>query len=310
MDDASPILRVPEPNATVELTMEDGAVVLLRRHGNSNGPRLALSHGNGLAIDAYLPFWGPLCKHYDVIVFDVRNHGRNPTHQDAAAHCWSRIVRDFERIHEGIQTVFGKKRTAGLFHSLSSIAAIGHSMERGPRWDPLILFDPPIFPREGHPLANFELEHMGMMGRIARGRPRRYSAPEVFAKQLQSRSGFARWVPGTHLLFAQATLCADDDKGDWRLACPREYEASIFESNVDPSLWSQVKNLDVAVKLIGADPTIEDTQAPALLTQALAEDQGIPYDLVADTSHFLQIERPDEVRRITEAFLAKCGMGA
>ena len=37
--------------------MLDGGVVTLRRHGNPNGPRLVLSHGNGLAVGLYYPFW-------------------------------------------------------------------------------------------------------------------------------------------------------------------------------------------------------------------------------------------------------------
>ena len=55
------------------------------------GPRLVLSHGNGLAIDGYLPFWGPLCERYDVILFDFRHHGRNPSNP-AWAHDWPVLI--------------------------------------------------------------------------------------------------------------------------------------------------------------------------------------------------------------------------
>ena len=61
------------------LMMDDGAIIRIRQHGNPDGPRLALSHGNGLAIDGYLPFWGPLRERYELILFDFRNHGQNPT---------------------------------------------------------------------------------------------------------------------------------------------------------------------------------------------------------------------------------------
>ena len=29
-------------------------------------------------MDGYYPFWGPLTERFDVIAFDVRNHGQNP----------------------------------------------------------------------------------------------------------------------------------------------------------------------------------------------------------------------------------------
>ena len=51
---------VPEPRLAFDLTMADGAVIRVRRHGNPDGPRLVLSHGNGFAIDGYLPFWSEL----------------------------------------------------------------------------------------------------------------------------------------------------------------------------------------------------------------------------------------------------------
>ena len=44
---------IPEPQATADVPTQDGAHIILRRYGNSEGPRLVLSHGNGLAIDLY-----------------------------------------------------------------------------------------------------------------------------------------------------------------------------------------------------------------------------------------------------------------
>ena len=53
-------LAVPAPREAVDLVMRDGAVIRLRRYGQPGATRLVLSHGNGLAINAYLPFWLPL----------------------------------------------------------------------------------------------------------------------------------------------------------------------------------------------------------------------------------------------------------
>src|SRR5271167_4224222 len=98
--------------------MNDGAIIRLRRHGNPAGPRLALSHGNGLAIDGYYSFWRLLLERYDLILFDFRNYGQNPRH-NFAQHNWPRFVRDLEQIYSAIQERFGARRTVGVFHSLS-----------------------------------------------------------------------------------------------------------------------------------------------------------------------------------------------
>ena len=71
-------LNIPEPTAAFRVYAADGGVIVVRRHGNPDGPRLILSHGNGLAIDAYYPFWSLLANRFDLFIHDIRNHGWNP----------------------------------------------------------------------------------------------------------------------------------------------------------------------------------------------------------------------------------------
>lgn len=308
MHDTVPILKVPEPLTVIDLTMADGAVIRVRQHGNPDGPRVALSHGNGLAIDAYFPFWDLLRSDYEVIVFDVRNHGQNPYH-GPDGHYWPNFSRDLESVFTGIHKRLGAKRTAGLFHSLSSVAAIQHTLAEGRRWEPLILVDTPIMPPEGHPLVQAEHNHMRIMSALAARRPERYPTPAAFARQLMSRSNFRHWTPGAHELFAHATLRQDRQTGDWTLACPRDLEAFVFASNLNDTLWPRMGQLEVPVFLIGADPDGDERNGPALLTQALAQDQGLDYLMIPETTHFLQIEKPEEVFAAADAFLRGQGLG-
>jgi len=109
---------------------------------------------------------------------------------------------------------------------------------------------------------------------------------------------------------ARATLRYEDRAGEWVLACPRELEARIFETNADPTIWPRMAGFAVPVKLICADPNIEGAGAPALIGQAMAAELSIEYEAIPDTSHFLQIERPAECVRALESFLAKYGLSA
>jgi pimeloyl-ACP methyl ester carboxylesterase len=143
--DTFPEISLPLPEHVDELTMRDGAIIRLRRFGKSGGIRLALSHGNGLAINLYAPFWMPLAERFEIIVFDIRNHGENPLH-DPRLHNWTSIIADFEEIFQGIQAHYGMRPTIGVFHSLSAIAALNHALAYGARWRALALFDPAIFP--------------------------------------------------------------------------------------------------------------------------------------------------------------------
>ena len=88
---------LPAPSMTFDVALDDGAGIRMRRHGNPDGVRLLLTHGNGFAADAYFPYWQHLLQKFDLLVFDFRNHGQNapvvPPH-----HTYEQLTRDLERV--------------------------------------------------------------------------------------------------------------------------------------------------------------------------------------------------------------------
>jgi pimeloyl-ACP methyl ester carboxylesterase len=266
-----------------------------------------LSHGNGLAIDGYVPFWGPLRDRYEVVVFDFRNHGHNPLHR-GDAHLGPRFLQDMEEVYQAISRELGSRQTAGVFHSLSAVTGAQHALKFGRRFDALVLIDPPIFPPDGNPLHGGQAEDKNSLAERARRRTERYTDPSVLAEQFRSR--FPRWRPDAYELMARATLRHDARAGDWVLACPREMEASVFQTNADPSLWDGMGKLPVPMKLICADPDLPDVMPPALIGRALARQHAIPYESIPRTTHFLQIEEPEKCTRAMESFLAPLGLAA
>jgi pimeloyl-ACP methyl ester carboxylesterase len=298
-------LRIPTPSESVTLTMRDGAEIRLRRYGNPSGTRLTLSHGNGLAINAYVPFWGPLSTHFDVVVFDARNHGKNPVH-DAAAHNWPMIFQDFEEIFQGIQHYFGKAPTVGVFHSLSAIASLQHTLAVGARWAALALFDPPIFPRVGHSLMQEHIADIQGLTERSKRRPQSYQRPEDFAKQLARLPQFARLVPQGPMLLACHTLRETAD-GRWELRNPREFETHLYLSQNDATLWPRMRNLEIPTILIGGDPAVSGSPA-ANVCAAIHCELGIEYEAIPNTTHFLQIEEPQACRDVLIGFLRRHGL--
>ncbi|HEY6419411.1 MAG TPA: alpha/beta hydrolase [Candidatus Binataceae bacterium] len=307
MPETDPLHTLPSPRHAFDVVMHDGAVIRIRQHGNPDGPRLVMSHGNGLAIDGYAPFWAPLRDRYEVVLFDLRNHGNNPLHT-RESHTMPNFISDMETVWHAIERELGAKPAAGVFHSLSGVVAALHALEHGPRFKVLVLFDPPFYPRDGHPLRGSQHEDKTALAARALRRPERYADPSDLARQFARRQ--TRWVPEAYELVARATLRYDPDACDWVLACPREWEAHVFSRNADPNLWPRMAHCPVPVKLICGDPEIDGAMPPALIGRAMAAELPLAYEAIPGTTHFLQIERPAECARAMESFLAAHGLAA
>ncbi len=294
---------VPPPLATADLVMKDGAIIRLRRYGKAGATRLVLSHGNGLAINAYVPFWLPLSNDYDVVVFDMRNHGENPLHTQEG-HTWENFFSDIEEIFQGIATHFGAARTVGAFHSLSSIATLEQALRNESRWDGLCVFDPPMMPPVGHPLHELQHADMEKLASRALRRQRVFDTPDQLASQFRRRASFSRWLPEAADLLARHTLRQMSD-GQWTLCCPPEFESYVFRSNVDPTLFHRLRDMPMPLRIIAGDPASPHTSPAAPTAKAAHDEMGIDYAMVPDTTHFLQVEEPQACRDLLIDFLRK-----
>ncbi len=210
---------VPAPLAGFDVPLEDGAAIRVRRHGNPAARvRLLVSHGNGFAIDGYLPFWGRLAADFELAVFDFRDHGHNQP-ADPARHTYPQMTRDLEHVIAAASAELGRKPTVGVFHSMSGRAAMKHALEIGWGWDALVLFDPPNMPPPDHPLfptmAAFEVK----LTDWARARRARFADPRELAADYAAPRANRFWVDGAHDLMARAVLRRDAARGDWSLAC-------------------------------------------------------------------------------------------
>ncbi|MEX2631273.1 MAG: alpha/beta hydrolase [Tistlia sp.] len=297
----------PAPRETLELIMDDGAAIRVRCHGSPRSPRLYVSHGNGFAVDGYLPFWGPLAERYEVVAFDMRNHGRNPP-AGADGHHYPQMARDLAQVVAGVEAALGARPRVGVFHSMSARAAMKQAVQGSAPWDALLLYDPPNVPPREHPLYEpmraFELR----LVEFALNRPERFAAPEELARSYAESRAHRSWVGDSHTLMAQALLRRDAARGDWVLSCPREYEAAIYLAALTLDLWPAASALGCPTLLVGADPERQGGPPTGRTNQALAAEQGYRYEAVRETGHLLQIERPEECRRLLQEFLGGLGI--
>ena len=296
------VWELPDPLAIAEVDVDENTVVVLRRHGNPSGPRLVLSHGNGLAIDLYYPFWSLLADEFDLVVYDLRNHGWNAI-GPLDDHNVPTLVRDHDRILEAIDGNFGARPKAGIFHSVSALTTL-LSPAKGSGFSALVLFDPPLC-RPGASYEEFDAAAMHT-ATMTRRRTRLFQSIDQFAELLSFVPTFYRSVPGTFDLAARTTLRERVQGDGYELRCPREYEAQIVDYASTFAVLVDFDAFRCPIKVIGADPTLPYSYLPTFdLTHVLTVD----YDFLPETTHFLQLEQPEACAESVREFLDLVGRG-
>lgn len=298
---SEPVWEIPEPLSTCEVRLDEDTVTTLRRHGNPDGPRLVLSHGNGLAIDLYYPFWSRLVDEFDLIVYDLRNHGWN-TVGAREKHNVPTLIRDQERIFDAIDRHYGNKPKIGVFHSASALVTLFLSAESN-SLAAQVLFDPPLC-KPGVSHIEFD-EAAERAAALTRRRGYRFQRQEDFVELLRYVPTFTRVVPGVMDLMARTTLRRTADGQDYELRCPREYEAQIMDYVRGFSPLVDLGALPCPTKIVGADPTLPFAYLPTI---DLSDIVAVEYDFLPETTHYLQLENPEECVAVLREFLEENGL--
>ena len=290
------VWEIPEPRSTCEVDLDDTTVTTLRRYGNPDGRRLILSHGNGLAIDLYYPFWSLLVDDFDLIVYDLRNHGRNAV-SSVERHNVATFINDLYLILDVVDDVYGPKPRIGVYHSLSALIALlslspimaEASATRGPNFSTLVLFDPPLY-RPSVSETQFD-ELAELLARRTRRRSNRFPTLDSFVDLVNYSPSFVRVVPGVRELMARTTLRKATGGAHYELRCPPEYEARIVDYVRGYAGMVDFENLPCHIKVIGADPTLPFAYLP---TFDLVQMDTVDYDFLPEATHYLQLEQPAE----------------
>ena len=288
------------PKRTFDVVLEDGANVIVRAYGH--GPRLIMSHGNGLAIDGYKPFWSLLVDRYEVVMFDFRHHGLSSPFTKQIEN-WPQFIRDFELIISKIQSELGPQEPVGVFHSMSAITSLLHASEYTVPWRAIVAFEPPVPPRVDHKDYEpfFELHRQ-----LAEGAARRrqaFASVDDLARSFGSRASFRRLTSERLYGLAASTLRFQPETNDYHLACEREFEAETFRLKNLGDAWGRVCKVSLPVCIVAGKPSEDENQCLATIAQRIADGAKFAFTSIPDSTHFLQIEQSAACVAALERFI-------
>lgn len=277
-----------------KITLSDGASIAIRRWGEPKPERIVISHGNGLAVDGFRDFGAALAQDYEVIAFDMRNHGQSGPGA-VLDDPWPRFLKDIPEIFDAIQQTFGEKPTHGAFHSLSSASTLMAQGQTPRPWQTLTLYEPPIPPATDQELLQEFLDLHLELSQRTRNRRRRFTGPDQLVRSFERSPTFGGISRDALFRLARAMMTFTDDGSEtpWQLICDPEMEANTYDIRRACDYWKDIEQVETPVQIVLGTTLGHDM--PILIRTAthLARTFGFRGVSVEGGGHLMQLQRPE-----------------
>jgi pimeloyl-ACP methyl ester carboxylesterase len=267
-----------------------------------SGPTVHFAHANGFPPGTYRKLLQELTRDHHVVSMAAR-----PLWPDSEPQLlldWSVFAEDLrcELDRRGLRGV------VGVGHSLGAVASLLAAAADAGLFSAVIAIDPLILTGV-HSIFWRTAKSIGLAGRIrlvrgARRRRELWSGRAEAHKTYSAKKIFANWEPGVLDDYLDAGM-VELPQGGVRLRYPREWEARIFAA-APHSLWARLRRVSVPTLFIQGEHS--DTFLDAARARVEREVPGSQTVEVADSSHFVPMERPAELARIINHFLVERGL--
>lgn len=260
-----------------------------------DGPPLLLIHATGFLAALWRPIAERLTGSFRVVAFDQRGHGESG--KPADGYTFEAFAADLQRVIEALEL----ERPFAAGHSSGATTIVVHAHEHPDLVRRAVLIEP-ILPRPEWYTHPEEGRNANTLAERARKKRSVWPDRQELFESYRSRETFASWREDMLRIYVDEGTRARAD-GQVELKCPPELEGQFFEAVTKVEVWPMLPALAAPTLLLwGANSHLHarggsDTSAE----EALPEARTVH---VADASHFLPQERPDEVARLMEGFLA------
>jgi pimeloyl-ACP methyl ester carboxylesterase len=266
----------------------DGVNIHIADWGGT-GPDLFLIHANGFLGYLYRLLLKQWSSQYHVRSMDWRGQGDSDKPPLERCH-WPDILRDVDAVCDRL----GLCDFYGVGHSGGGVMLAHYAATHPNRVKKLALMEPVVIPHEPPFLERLASGTTPLIERTLRRRAVWDNRQQLFAAY-QGKDAFAGWreeVLWDYVNHGTYTL----PDGRVALKCTPEVEAQIFATTMALDVFSQLHAIDCPVLVLRG----EQTDPPlALAAQRIAQEVPRGWLVtVPGTSHFLAMEKPEEVAKI------------
>ncbi|MCZ4353749.1 alpha/beta hydrolase [Roseovarius aestuarii] len=287
--------------------MDDGARIAVRRWSGPQKQRLLISHGNGLAIEGFYDFAEALFDSFEVIAFDLRNHGSSPR-DPHPENPWPRYIADVPQIFNGVEQLYGQRETHGAFHSMAAVSTLCAQTLNPSPWASLTLFEPPLAPSDNAAVQETFNAAQEVMSSRALRRRRTFADPAELAASFGRAATFGG-IPIRALdRLANASLLHTDASSaePWELVLPPEAEARNFAQATSLSqYWDALTGIKIPIQLVTGDPEVHDLPNLVAIAHHMSKTFGYPVSSIPNSNHFMQLQDAHSCAQKVKDFAAR-----
>lgn len=256
-----------------------------------NGPTTLFLHANGMSAGTYSPFYNHLTGRLHLVAGDWPGHGLSGPPAVNPIRSWHNFVPDLH----ALLTQHFKSPIHVVGHSLGAVVAYLTAAQYPQLFSRLVMIDPVILPRRL--LWMFTaVRGLGLGDRIpivkaARRRKYHFDSRELAAQRYMSGKGmFKTW--GKSFIQAYLDSALDFSQTPGHLRCHPETEAQIF-SSMPNDIWTYAPNIQCPVLLLRGQHSDSFLDSAALRLSRIIPTCRL--ETVSDTTHFLPMEKPEDV---------------
>lgn len=222
-------------------------------------PALIWGHANGFNAGCYQPLLRRLSTHFQVFAYDARGHGASgrPTENLERDYAMVRFAEDLRAVTAQVRDRIGAETPLHFAaHSLGGLAAVllEAALAEAP-FDSLTLFEPPIYPPDGHAERAAALAHSPLFVRWAAGRRNHFSGHQDLRAEVGTIATFRRFADDMMAAYLAAAVESGPD-GGLVLRCPGLIESTIYANCPNSGIFEQTAKVATRTRIYATDQTV------------------------------------------------------
>jgi len=263
--------------------------------GQRSDDCIFLSHPTGFLGAVWKPLLVRLRKlgvTSRLVTYDQRGHGLSAKPDDD--YSWELFITDTI----GVMKALGIRDALGVGHSAGATTLAGVAAAEPSLLSRLVMIDPVLI----HAELGRLMEEAGPNPMAARTRTRRmvWSSRDELYRSFRRREPYRSWTDeALHAYVDEGTF--DRPDGEIELLCPARVEGQVYSGAAQLDGFDKLRGVKAPILLLRGEHSTTLDEARA--RQAVEAAPQARLVTVADASHFIPMEKPDEVARLIVAEL-------